>query len=74
MMTEVPEPGDRIELVSTNDPYTKLKPGDRGFVERVSRHPSGAFVVEARWDSGSRLMLLSEVDVWRIVPRLKAVD
>ena len=27
--------GTRVELVSMNDPYTKLKPGDRGTVSVV---------------------------------------
>ena len=27
--------GARVELVSMNDPYTKLKPGDRGTVSVV---------------------------------------
>lgn len=26
-------PGTRIELVRINDPYTKLKPGDKGYVK-----------------------------------------
>lgn len=27
--------GTRVELVSMNDPYSKLKPGDRGTVNHV---------------------------------------
>jgi Domain of unknown function (DUF4314) len=41
-------PGDRVELVATNDPYTRLRPGDRGTVTSVAdrprahhRHPVG---------------------------------
>ena len=32
-------PGDRVELVATNDPYTRLRPGDRGTVTSVTDSP-----------------------------------
>ncbi len=32
-------PGDRVELVATDDPYTRLRPGDRGTVTRVRDLP-----------------------------------
>jgi hypothetical protein len=44
-------PGARVELVSMNDPYTNLKPGDRGTVELVD----DIGTVFVRWDCGSRL-------------------
>ena len=31
--------GDRVELVATNDPYTRLQPGDRGTVTSVTDRP-----------------------------------
>lgn len=31
--------GKRIELIHTNDPYTDLKPGDRGTVVDVTELP-----------------------------------
>ena len=43
--------GTRVELVSMRDPYSKLKPGDRGTVSMVD-DISTVFV---RWDSGSGL-------------------
>lgn len=72
-MSELPEVGDRVELLRTSDPYTRLRPGDTGVVTRVSRHPSTYDVVEITWDSGSALMLLRGVDEWRVLPKLKAV-
>ena len=43
--------GTRVELVSMDDPYCKLKPGDRGTVESVD--DTGTIFV--RWDCGSGL-------------------
>jgi len=43
--------GTRVELVRMDDPYTKLKPGDRGSVSIVD--DTGTVFVD--WDSGSRL-------------------
>lgn len=44
-------PGTRVELVSMEDPYTRLKPGDRGTVSFID--DTGTVFVD--WDSGSRL-------------------
>lgn len=43
--------GTRVELISMNDPYSKLKPGDRGTVSCVD--DIGTIFV--RWDCGSGL-------------------
>jgi hypothetical protein len=43
--------GARVELVSMNDPFTKLKPGDCGTVSMVDS--IGTIFVD--WDSGSGL-------------------
>ncbi len=43
--------GTRVELVSMNDPYTKLRPGDKGTVTCVD--DTGTVFV--RWDCGSGL-------------------
>ena len=43
--------GVRVELVSMNDPYTKLRAGDRGTVEMVD----DIGTVFVAWDSGSHL-------------------
>lgn len=74
-MTDLPNEGDRIELVRTDDEWTLLRPGALGTVERVTRHPSGPSVVSVKWDSGSGLMLLEGVDQWRVVaPKLRTVE
>ena len=43
--------GTRVELISMNDPYTKLKPGDRGEVQFVD----DAGTVHVHWQNGSGL-------------------
>ena len=43
--------GCRVELVSMDDPYTKLRPGDQGTVSFVD--DIGTVFVD--WDSGSKL-------------------
>lgn len=52
--------GDRVELVHTSDPQTRVKPGDRGTVRAVD----GFGTVHVRWDNGSRLGLVPGDDVW----------
>ena len=43
--------GTRVELINMNDPYTKLKHGDRGTVSMVD--DTGTIFVN--WDCGSGL-------------------
>lgn len=43
--------GTRVELISMSDPYTKLKPGDRGTVSFVD----DIGTVFVCWDCGSGL-------------------
>lgn len=43
--------GSRVELISMSDPYTKLKPGDRGTVEVVD----SIGTIFVKWDCGSGL-------------------
>ena len=50
--------GCRVELISMDDPYSKLKPGDRGMVRTVD--DTGTVFV--RWDNGSGLGVVYGVD------------
>lgn len=52
-----PNKGDRVELIHTGDPYTNLRPGDRGVVTDV-RDALGEPQVWIDWDGGSRLAML----------------
>ena len=55
--------GTRIELVSMDDPYSKLRPGDRGTVTGVD----DTGTVFANWDRGSGLGIVYGVDQARRV-------
>ncbi|MFD6754901.1 DUF4314 domain-containing protein [Micromonospora gifhornensis] len=58
------QPGQRVALVHTSDPYTLLRPGDTG---TVRRHDQQHHTVDVTWDSGSTLsMCLDDGD--RIEP------
>ena len=61
--------GQRIELIRTIDPYTDLKPGDRGTVMNVTELPyeDTPFKVWVHWDSGSTLGILEGHDDYRTV-------
>jgi hypothetical protein len=50
------QPGDWVELVATNDPYTSLRPGDRETVTGTCDFPEP--VVDLQWDTGSSLAVL----------------
>ncbi|GHV33192.1 hypothetical protein FACS18949_06490 [Clostridia bacterium] len=54
-------PGTRVELISMDDPHTKLKSGDRGSVAFVDDTATCHIV----WDCGSRLGAVYGVDVVR---------
>lgn len=56
-------PGCRVELVSIDDPYTNLKPGERGTVRCVD----SIGTVFADWDCGSGLNIAHGVDHIKIL-------
>jgi hypothetical protein len=55
--------GARVELVSMNDPYTKLKPGDKGSVIWVD----DCATIHVNWDSGSTLGVAFGEDSFRLI-------
>lgn len=55
--------GTRVKLISMDDPYSRLKPGDRGTVKSVD--DTGTVFV--RWDCGSGLGVVYGVDRIRIL-------
>ena len=57
------EEGDRLKLIFTDDPYTRLKPGDQGTVLFVD----DLGTVHVNWDNGSNLGLVPNHDRWEIV-------
>jgi len=60
IMFDNSEPGRRVRLVYTSDPYTSLKPGDEGTAE----FRDSAGVLHIHWDTGNRLGLIPGIDRW----------
>ena len=61
--------GKRIKLIRTDDPYTDLKPGDKGTVVNLPELPyeDTPFKIWVQWDSGSILAMLEGHDDYRTV-------
>ncbi len=55
--------GDRIRLIHTADPYTRLVAGDEGTVTSID----GMGTVHIKWDNGSSLGLIPREDSWVVV-------
>jgi hypothetical protein len=61
-MTKIDESNDgkRVKLIYTNDPYTKLKPGDLGIYQMLIINPPPIGIQHCiNWDNGSNLGLVS---------------
>ena len=54
---------DRVRLVYTNDPHTRLKPGTEGTVSLVDSMGT----VHVKWDDGSRLGMIPGEDVIEVL-------
>ena len=55
--------GDRVICLQMEDEFSSVPPGTTGTVERVSE-VFGITQYNVRWDNGSSLALLSDVDAW----------
>ncbi|MFH1013398.1 MAG: DUF4314 domain-containing protein [Thermoplasmatota archaeon] len=60
--------GDRIELVFINDSWTRLKPGDRGTVEKIENE-TDENLVWVQWDNGEHLALLDPIDKFKVIKK-----
>jgi len=63
------KPGTRVELVRMEDPYTTLKPGDRGTVDLVDDIGSVAIT----WDIGSTLGAAYRADEIRLLTKAEII-
>jgi len=55
--------GKRIELISTTDPYTELKPEDRGTIDLAD----DTGTIHVSWGSGSPLGLVPGEDQYKLL-------
>jgi hypothetical protein len=66
LMMDRTNEGKRVELVFTNDPYTKLPNGAQGTIQ-YSRFDGYDTVIAVNWDDGSSLSLIEGTDRYRIL-------
>jgi hypothetical protein len=57
--------GDKVVLLHMEDKYTNMMPGTKGVVTRVEK-VFGVKQYGVKWEDGSKLSLLSDVDAWKL--------
>lgn len=62
--------GDRVICLQMEDEFSSVPPGTTGTVERISE-VFGEIQYNVRWDNGSSLALLSDVDAWDLEENFK---
>jgi len=58
--------GDRVELIKTDDTWTKLEPGSKGTVTKIDEDQD---LIWVKWDNGEKLALLSGIDKFKILKK-----
>ena len=58
--------GGRVELISMDDTWTNLKPGDKGTVYKIDEEQG---LIWVDWDNGEQLALLEGVDKFKLVKK-----
>jgi len=58
--------GDRVELIETDDTFTKLQKGAKGTVFRIDEEQE---LIWVKWDNGEELALIDGVDKFKIVKK-----
>ena len=58
--------GDRVQLVSIDDTWTKLKAGDKGTVFKIDEEQE---LIWVKWDNGEKLALIDGVDKFKKVKK-----
>jgi len=57
---------DRIELIKTDDTWTKLEPGSKGTVTEIEEEQD---LIWVDWDNGEKLALLNGIDKFKIIKK-----
>lgn len=60
--------GDRIQIVSIKDSWTRLKAGDKGTVLDTEQQ-SDETLIWVQWDNGEKLALLDPIDKYKIIKK-----
>ena len=60
--------GDRVEIVTITDTWTKLEKGSRGTVFKIE-NSSDEPLIWVNWDSGETLALIEGIDKYKIIKK-----
>ena len=58
--------GDRIELIETDDTFTKNQKGSKGTVFKIEEDQD---LIWVEWDNGEKLGLLVGIDKFKIIKK-----
>ena len=58
--------GNRIQLIETDDTWTKLEKGSKGTVVEIEEDQD---LIWVQWDNGEKLALLIGVDKFKLIKR-----
>jgi hypothetical protein len=58
--------GDRVELIETDDTFTRLQKGSKGTVFKIEEDQD---LIWVNWDNGEKLALLADVDKFKIIKK-----
>ena len=62
--------GDRIELITMNDTWTKLKKGSKGIVTKIeNEEEDDEALIWVEWDNGEKLALINGIDKFKIIKK-----
>jgi len=60
------EVGDRVEIITINDTWTKLEKGSKGIVTKIEQEDDEA-LIWVKWDNGEKLALINGIDKFKII-------
>jgi len=58
--------GNRIQLIQTDDTFTRLEKGSKGTVIRIEEDQD---LIWIKWDNGEELALLEGIDKYKIIKK-----
>jgi hypothetical protein len=61
--------GDRVELITMNDTWTKLEKGSKGIVFKIEKEEDDEALIWVEWDNGEKLALLNGIDKFKIIKK-----
>ena len=56
--------GDKIELIETDDTWTKLKKGAKGTIYKIEKDQD---LIWVNWETGEKLALIFGVDKFKVI-------